>query len=133
MSPLSLTLDRGGDSLAVGEDRRGGEGGESGGGVTGVLAGEVSGEASVEKGDCLKRMERSSEGLEETGGGLRVRPFPRREKGGGLGEERCRREGGGDDEVISSITSMSKEGSRSSTGLTGSSSCSSSVIGLEIT
>lgn len=115
--PLSLvrvTLERGGDSLAGGEHRKRGDSGERGGGVIGTLVGEVSGEASVEKGDCLRRMERSSEGLEE-GGGLRLRPFPRRETGGGLGEDRF--EG-----VIRSITSMSKEGSRSRTGLTSSSS-----------
>lgn len=65
VSLLFLTLDRGADSLTVGEERRGGEGGDRGGGVIGALAGEVSGEASVEKGDCRRRMERSSEGLEE--------------------------------------------------------------------
>lgn len=97
----------------------------SGGGVTGVRAGEVSGEASVEKGDCLSRMERSSEGLEEQGGGLRIRPFPLREGARELGEDRFRREGGGED-VISSITSMSKEDPRSNTGLTGLSSSSAS-------
>lgn len=115
---LSPTLPRGAVSLV------GGEGGDSGGGVMGALVGDVSGEASVEKGDCLSRMERSSEGLVMEGGGLRERPFPRREKGGGLGEGRCSREGGGEVEVISSITSRSREGSRSITGLTGSSSAS---------
>lgn len=87
----------------------------------GALVGEVSGEASVEKGDCRRRMERSSEGLEEQGGGRRVRPFPLWGKGRGLGEARCRSEGGGDAELISSITSMSSDGSISSTGLTDSS------------
>lgn len=115
---LSRTLPRGAVSLV------GGEGGDSGGGVMGALVGDVSGEASVEKGDCLRRMERSSEGLAMEGGGLRERPFPRREKGGGLGDGRCSREGGGEEEVISSITSRSREGSRSITGLTGSSSAS---------
>lgn len=102
----------------------------SGGGVMGTLEGEVSGEASVEKGDCLRRMERSSDSRGEQGGGLRVRPFPLRRSGDEDGEDRCRRDGGGDD-VISSITSLSKERSKSSTGLTGSSSMSecSSVIG----
>lgn len=107
------TLKTGGDSLADEEHWKRGESGERGGGVIGTLAGEVSGEASVEKGDCLKRMERSSEGLEKLTGGLRLRTFPRCKKGGGLRED-----------VIRSITSMSKEGSSSRTGVT----CSSSSI-----
>lgn len=114
---LRVTLERGGDSLEGGEHRRRGDSGERGGGVIGILVGEVSGEASVENGDCLKRMERSSEGPEEQGGGLRERPFPRRERGGGLREERC-------EDVIRSITSMSKAGSKSKTGLPSSSSIS---------
>lgn len=126
---FSFTLERGGDSLAKGEHPSGGEVGESAGGVTGALTGEVSGEASVENGDCLRRMERSSKGLEE-GGGLRVRVLPLRAKvGGGDGEGRCKREGGGD-AAINSITSISKEGSKSSTGLTGSSSTSASDCSL---
>lgn len=116
-SHLGLTWDRGGDSL---------EGGVRGGGVTGVLAGEVSGEASVEKGDCLRRTERSSEGREERGGGLKLRPFPRQENGGGTGQDRCRRDRGVEQD-IRSITSSSKEGSRSRTGLMGGSSSSSST------
>lgn len=84
---MSLTLDKGANSWKV-EEWRGGEGGERGGGVIGALVGEVSGEASVEKGDSRRRMERSSEGLEEQAGGRRARPSPRRERRGGLGEER---------------------------------------------
>lgn len=76
--------------------------------MTGVLAGDVSGEASVEKGDILRRMDRSSEGREESGGALRLRPFPLRENRPELEEESC----------INSITSMSKVGSRSRMGLT---------------
>lgn len=114
-SPV-VTLERGGDSLEKGEHRRRGDSGERGGGVIGVLVGDVSGEASVEKGDCLRRMERSSEGPEK-GRGLRERPFPRWESGGVLGEDRR-------EDVIRSITSMSKEGSSSRTGLTSSSSIS---------
>lgn len=84
---MSLTVDKGTKSLRL-EEWRGGEAGERGGGLMGALVGEVSGEASVEKGDSRRRMERSSEGLEEQGGGRKARPSPRREKRGGLGEER---------------------------------------------
>lgn len=76
--------------------------------MTGVLAGDVSGEASVEKGDILRRMDRSSEGREEQGGALRPLPFPLQENRAELEEEN----------FINSITSMSKLGSRSRTGLT---------------
>lgn len=91
--------------------------------MTGTLFGEVSGDASVEKGDCLRRMDRSSTGLELQGGvALRGRDFSRREKGGELFGERLRSEGGGEEEVIRSITSLSKVESMSSTGLNDSSS-----------
>lgn len=116
-------LDSGGDSLGEGEALRGGVRGDSGGGVMGTLFGDVSGEASVENGDCLSRMERSSSGLELHWRVLNVRPLPRRWKCivGLLGEDRVSSDGGGDADDISSITSISRLGSSSSTGLTASS------------
>lgn len=80
---MSLTLDKGTKFLSGEEWRggeageKGGEAGERGGGVIGTLVGEVSGEASVEKGDCRRRMERSSEGREEQGGRAEPGSSPR--------------------------------------------------------
>lgn len=101
------TLQRGGDSPYGGLKPRGGEGGERGGGVRDTLMGEVSGEASVEKGDCLRRMDSSSNGGTERGGGLRLRIL----SGGGVREGGRQGEALGDDELISFITSTSKVGS----------------------
>lgn len=87
--------------------------------MTGVRAGEVSGDASVENGDCRRRMDRSSEGRDQEGRGLRLRHFPLREAGGAA-------------EVISSITSMSRDWSRSRIGpseVSSSGPASSSLIG----